>query len=294
MPESVMVFGCGYVGTALAQSLLEDGVRVGALTRNPQKAEALRALGVNEVIEAELDKRDWHSHLKSDYRAVVNCVSSAGGGLIGYEKSYYQGQRSILEWLHSRELDRYIYTSSTSVYPQDGGVVVNEESETMGAPPTAQVLLRAERLLAEAGGGLGHWYVFRLAGIYGPGRHYLLDSLRKGQSSIPGSGLHHLNLIHLEDIVSALRSALCVAAPSGVYNLCDDAPARKKDLVAWLAGQMGVPMPQFDPGLLTERLQRRGGQMPDRIISNEKARSLMGWTPTYADFRQGYAQLLCD
>ena len=57
---------------------------------------------------------------------------------------------------------------------------------------------------------------------------------------------------------------------------------------------MGVPMPQFDPGLLTERLQRRGGQMPDRIISNEKARSLMGWTPTYADFRQGYAQLLCD
>ncbi len=289
-----MVFGCGYVGTALAQSLIADGVRVGALTRNPEKADALRALGVSEVIEAELDGRDWHSCLQGEYRAVVNCVSSAGGGLAGYEKSYYEGQRSILEWLAMREVDRYVYTSSTSVYPQDGGVVVDEESETEGAPATAQVLLRAERLLAEATQKLGRWYVFRLAGIYGPGRHYLLDSLRKGQSCIPGSGQHHLNLIHLQDIISGLRAALCGAAPSGIYNFCDDAPARKKDLVSWLADQIGVPAPEFDPDLLTERLQRRGGQMPDRIISNAKARSRLGWSPAYADYRQGYAQLLSD
>lgn len=292
LPESVMVFGCGYVGTALAESLLADGVRVGALTRNPEKADALRALGVSEVIEADLDSRDWHGVVTGSYSAVVNCVSSAGGGLAGYEKSYYEGQRSILKWIDSQSVDRLIYTSSTSVYPQDGGQIVDEQADTSGAPPTGQVLLRSEQLLADPTHGLNHWYVFRLAGIYGPGRHYLLDSLRAGQTEIAGSGEHHLNLIHLEDIVSALRVALGGEATSGIYNLCDNAPARKKDLVEWLAQKVGVEMPRFAPELTTGRLKRRGGQMPDRIVSNEKARQQLGWRPNYSDFRAGYERLV--
>lgn len=292
LPESVMIFGCGYVGTALAESLLADGVRVGALTRNASKAAALRAIGVGEVIEAELDSRDWHGAVRGRYDAVVNCVSSAGGGLAGYEKSYYEGQRSILEWDGLQGADCYVYTSSTSVYPQDGGVEVDETAETAGAPKTGEVLLRSEGLLAEAFEKPGRWYVLRLAGIYGPGRHYLLDGLREGQTCIPGSGEHHLNLIHLQDIVAGLRAALRGTGPSGVYNLCDNAAARKKDLVEWLAGQIGAEVPEFDPGLATDRLKRRGGRMPDRIISNGKARRLLGWNPVYGDFRQGYEQLL--
>lgn len=292
LPESVLIFGCGYVGTALAQSLLEDGVRVGALTRNAEKAANLRSLGVSEVIEGDLDSPSWYGQVRGSYRAVVNCVSSAGGGLAGYEKSYYEGQRSILQWLDGKTIDRFVYTSSTSVYPQDGGVVVNETADTAGAPPTAQVLLRSEQLIEDAAHLFSSWYVLRLAGIYGPGRHYVLDTLREGRETIPGSGEHHLNLIHLKDILSALRSALCGVAPSGIYNLCDNAPARKKELVEWLAGRVGAPVPQFEPGLATERLQRRGGRMPDRIVSNEKLREAFNWRPLYADFREGYTSIL--
>ena len=292
MPESVMVFGCGYVGTALAESLLADGVRVGALTRNGEKAEALRAMGVSEVAEADLDGREWHHALRGQYGAVVNCVSSAGGGLAGYEKSYYEGQRSILEWIGQRGVDCYVYTSSTSVYPQDGGVSVDEGADTTGAPATAQVLLRSEALIEQCAGRLGRWHVLRLAGIYGPGRHYLLDSLRQGQGCIPGSGEHHLNLIHLQDIVSGLRAALGGGGASGIYNLCDDAPARKRDLVEWLASRTGAEVPRFDPGLATERLQRRGGRMPDRIVSNAKAKRELGWRPAFPSFREGYESIL--
>lgn len=80
LPESVFIFGCGYVGTALAEYLIEQGVRVGALTRNREKAARLRELGVAEVIEAELDSSTWHAQVRGQYEAVVNCVSSAGGG----------------------------------------------------------------------------------------------------------------------------------------------------------------------------------------------------------------------
>ncbi|MGC6456455.1 MAG: NAD-dependent epimerase/dehydratase family protein [Coraliomargaritaceae bacterium] len=292
LPESVLIFGCGYVGTALAQSLLRDGVRVGALTRNAEKAASLRLLGVGEVIEGDLDCPSWHEQVRESYRAVVNCVSSAGGGLAGYEKSYYEGQRSILQWLDGKTIDRFVYTSSTSVYPQDGGVVVDETADTTGAPQTAQVLLRSEQLIEDAAHLFSRWYVLRLAGIYGPARHYLLDTLREGREFIPGSGEHHLNLIHLEDIISALRSALRGGPGSGVYNLCDDSPARKKELVEWLASRIGASVPQFEPGLATERLQRRGGQMPDRIVLNEKLREAFDWRPVYVDFRKGYESIL--
>ena len=91
LPESVIIFGCGYVGTALAKHLIKADCRVGALTRNESKAMALRELGLDEVIVAELDSNDWHSQVQERYDSVVNCVSSAGGGIEGYRKSYVEG-----------------------------------------------------------------------------------------------------------------------------------------------------------------------------------------------------------
>ena len=114
LPESVIIFGCGYLGTALAKHLLNQGLRVGALTRNAEKAADLRKIGAElrtgydqaaiEVIEGDLDSNDWHKRVEGRYESVVNCVSSAGGGLAGYQKSYVDGQRSILEWAKSQSM----------------------------------------------------------------------------------------------------------------------------------------------------------------------------------------------
>ncbi len=294
LPKSVMIFGCGYVGTALAKVLLANGVRVGALTRNTEKATALRDSGLSEVIVADLSDEAWHAQLSGSYEAVVNCVSSAGGGIAGYRKSYLEGQRSILKWAQGRDIQTYLYTSSTSVYPQDGGVSVDETADTSEAPPTGQVLRESEQLLADAGNAFGAWYVLRLAGIYGPGRHYLLDLLRSGESVIPGVGDTLLNLIHRDDIVAAICSALAhpQSANSGIYNVTDNHPATKAELVQWLAEQLQQASPSFDPSAVSPRLQRRGGRMPSRRISNLKLRQALGWAPKYGDFRAGYRALL--
>lgn len=317
LPESVIIFGCGYVGTALAKFLIGQGVRVAALTRNAKKAADLRIMvaergtrfdlgaveasrfesasrvryDLAEVIEGELDAYGWHSRVEGRYEAVVNCVSSAGGGLAGYRKSYVAGQRSILEWAKSQSIRSYVYTSSTSVYPQDGGVMVDEATDTSDAPPTGQVLLESEAMLAAAD-CLPNWYVLRLAGIYGPERHYLLDQLREGAGEIPGHGDYALNMVHLEDIVAAICAALAGRAPSGIYNIADDAPATKAEVLSYLANELDLPAPVFNPENVSERLKRRGGRMPHRLVSNEKAKAVLGWKPKYPSFRQGYAEWL--
>lgn len=292
--SSVFIFGCGYVGTALAERLLSQGVRVGALTRNANKAQLLRELGVHEVIVADLDSSSWHSEVSGRYAGIVNCVSSAGGGLPGYRKSYIEGQRSILRWIAGSKTCRYIYTSSTSVYPQDGGISVDENSSTENAPATGQVLVESEQILSDFCEKIEHWYVFRLAGIYGPNRHYLLDQLRTGGSVIPGRGDYTLNMIHLEDIVEILVKALRVdtIAGSGIYNLVDSEPTHKEEVLTWLASALGVPKPSFDPSEIPPRLKRRGGRMPDRIIRNERVCASFSWEPKFPSFRDGYAALV--
>lgn len=293
LPKSLMIFGCGYVGTALAARCIAAGVRVGALTRNPEKAARLREMGVAEVVVADLQANTWHDELSGEYEAVVNCVSSAGGGLEGYRQSYLAGQASILKWAKGRSIRCYVYTSSTSVYPQDGGVGVDELADTNGAPETGKVILESEQLIADAAARLGRWYVLRLAGIYGPKRHYLLDQLRDGAATIAGRGDYTLNLIHVDDIVSALCAGLSTeTAPSGIYNIADDSPATKAALVEWLAKELGMAVPVFDPDNVSSRVVRRGGRMPDRKILNTKAKAHLGWVPKYADFREGYRAIL--
>ena len=288
-----MIFGCGYVGSALAKHCLAKGVRVGALTRNAEKAEGLKAMGVSKVVLGDLDATDWHSELKQSYEVVVNCVSSAGGGIDGYRKSYLEGQASILRWADGRSIRRYLYTSSTSVYPQDGGIEVDESADTRAAPETGKVILQSEQLIEAAAAKFERWFVLRLAGIYGPGRHYLLDQLKNGVGVIPGSGDHTLNLIHLDDIVSALCAAMTTnQAASGIYNIADNTPSLKHELLEWLAAELDLPPPQFDPANVSPRLARRGGRMPDRRILNAKARAQLGWSPKYPSFREGYRRLM--
>lgn len=290
--DAVLIVGCGYVGTALAQRLLSLGARVGALTRNPQQVAHLRSMGVHECLVADLDDPHWIEQVRGDYRILVNCVSSAGGGLAGYKKSYVDGQMVALSWAQAQGIERYLYTSSTSVYPQQQGERVDSSAATQPASETAQCLLQSEDLVMQSAGAFERYFVFRLAGIYGPGRHFLLDQLRQGAGVIAGRGDYTLNLIHRDDIVELLILALHAPARSGIYNVADLGAAHKAEVLAWLAQQTGQPLPRFDPTLSSPRLRRRSGTIPDRVICSHQTQQAFDWQPCYRDYRMGYAALL--
>lgn len=99
-------------------------------------------------------------------------------------------------------------------------------------------------------------------------------------------------MIHRDDIVSALLATLTGAAASGIYNICDDEPATKAAVLGFLADQLGLPEPEFEPGNIPPRVQRRGGRMPDRLISNAKAKAQLVWKPAYPSYREGYSAIL--
>ncbi len=285
----LVVFGAGYVGSAVAIAARGRGLAVSALTRNVDKAAALTAAGVRTVV-ADLATTDWHAQIAPDTEFILNCVSSGGGGPEGYRKSYVDGQRAILSWGRAAHTPgTLVYTGSTSVYPQDGGANVNEQASTAEATGTARVLLEAEDLVRA---WAGRWFILRLAGIYGPGRHHLLDQLRAGAETLPGRGDHHLNLIHRDDIVAAVLAAFAAPAQveSGIFNVADDGAAPKENLADWIAAGLGRPGPVFsgEPAL------GRRGVTSDRIIANDRIKRVLGWHPRYPSFREGYASILAE
>jgi nucleoside-diphosphate-sugar epimerase len=287
--KRLVIFGCGYVGSELARQGRARGWRVTALTRNEERAAALHAAGV-ETVAADLAEDGWHARIAGGADAVVNCVSSGGGGLDGYRHSYRDGMASVLAWARARgAAGTFVYTSSTSVYPQDGGAEVAETAPTdAGTSERAQVLLAAENLLRENRGACARWFILRLAGIYGPDRHHLLAQVRAGE--VAGCGDHRLNLVHRDDICAAVWAAL--TAPPGVadeiFNVADDGAARKDAIAGWLARRLGVPPPRFTGASAAGRR----AVTPDRVIVNARIRRMLGWSPRYPSFRDGYETIL--
>lgn len=286
--KRLVVFGCGYVGAAVARWGDAAGLEVTALTRNPATALLLREVGLHTVV-ADLAGTTWHDEIPGAPEFVVNCVSSGGGGIEACRHSYLGGMESILTWARAKgRVGTFVYTSSTSVYPQGDGAGVDETSPATARSDRAQVLLETEAQVQAASEAADRRFILRLAGIYGPGRHHLLEQVRAGEVS--GRGEHHLNLAHRDDIVDAI--AACLTAPAveagGVFNVADDGPATRTEVVEWLATTLGVPPPRFTG----EPAAGRSMATPDRLILNAKARARLGWRPRYATFREGYAKML--
>ena len=284
--KHLIVLGCGYIGGAVARQALGRGLKVTALTRNPSTAGTLRS-GI-DVIEADLATHAWHEVMSPQADFVLNCVSSGGGGIEGYHQSYVDGMQSIMTWSRQTKIGTFVYTGSTSVYPQDGGISVDETAPTKPTNERSTLLLETENLVRTST-SFGRWFILRLAGIYGLGRHHILDQLRMGLP-LTGSGSHRLNLAHREDICSAIWSVF--AAPeqvtNEVFNVADDAPVSKAELAQWLADSLGLAAPRFDPAASSVR--RR--VVPDRVILNTKLKQLLAWQPSFSDYRAGYADIL--
>lgn len=286
----LVIFGAGYVGGEVGRQAVARGLRVTALTRNAEKARVLADAGV-EVIVEDLASEKWHGHaaLEGGAELVLNCVSSGGGGAAGYRHSYVEGMKSVVAWAERARVGTLVYTSSTSVYPQSGGVRVDEEASVEETRAAGSAIVEAEDVLLASRAG-GRRFVLRLAGIYGPGRHHLIDQLREGAGEVAGRGGHRLNLAHRDDIAAAIWAAFDAPenVAGGVFNVADDGAAPKAEIVAFVAARLGRPAPRFTG----EPAEGRRRVTPDRMIANDKLKRVLGWKPRYPTYREGYAAIL--
>jgi nucleoside-diphosphate-sugar epimerase len=278
LTEKRVVFaGCGFLGEAAAGLFLENGWRVLGLCATRETAARLasrpfgvRALDISKPFEAPAE---W---MAPD--VLVHCASSGGGDADAYRAVYRDGLANALAAFAP---GRVIFTGSTSVYDQQDGSWVDEQSPAEPARETGKILIEAEAIALAAGG-----CVARLGGIYGPGRSMFLKKIREGTAVLEEGGGRHVNLIHRDD---AARALLCLAderVPGGIYNVVDDFPAAQRVLYGWIADCFGVPLPPEGP---VDPHRRRG--LNDKRVSNQKIRQL-GWSPMFASFRDALPELV--
>ncbi|MCU0770463.1 MAG: SDR family oxidoreductase [Verrucomicrobia bacterium] len=289
----VLIVGCGYVGLPLGRVLAQTGHTVFGLRRNRSSEAELRQAGL-EPVWADLTEPGSLERLPGPFDWVVNCTAAGGGGAEEYRRIYLDGTRHLVSRLGASPdsgtgAARYVYTSSTSVYGQNDGSWVTEASATEPAAETGRILLEVERFLLETHRASGFpAIILRLAGIYGPGRGYWLKQFLSGQARLEGDGRRFLNMIHRDDVVGALVAALERGAVGEVYNVVDDEPVAQKDLLGWLAGRLGRPLPEAVP---PDPLARKRG-VTDKRISNRKLRDELGCRLKFPTFREGFQTLL--
>ena len=277
---SVLIAGCGDVGSRLATQLLGFGWEVHGLRRDISRLPE-GVIGVAGNLFNKDCPETWPIGAV-DY--LVYCAAATDHDEAGYRAAYVQGLQYVLEWLndYGQVPKRLLFVSSSSVYGQEGGEWVDETSPTAAGGFSGRLMLEAEQVALGSGIPAS---IVRLTGIYGPGRERLLTQVRGGYRVVTDPPLYG-NRIHADDAAGLMAFLLEAdhrdVALDDVYIGVDDAPAPLADVVGWLREYLGVTEWAEDASV------RRTGS---KRCSNARARAL-GWAPRYPSFREGYAAIL--
>ena len=290
-----LIIGCGYLGRRVARLWLEGGDDVFAVTRSPENAAELRTLGVEPLIGDVTQPQSLTTLPECD--TVLHAVGFDRNAAPGKRDVYVDGLRNVLDQVAGR-CGRFVHISSTSVYGQENGELVDEDSLCEPQHKSGQICVDAEQLVADrvADRSLAEATILRLAGIYGPGRLLArVDAIRQ-QQPLPGSPDAWLNLIHVDDVAAIVLAAAAAAATPAAQSseaqrflVSDDEPIRRRTYYTTLARLLAVDDVTFDssaPARHTHGLGKR--------CSNRKLHAELGVRLSYPTIEQGLPQALAE
>ena len=282
---SLFCFGLGFSARRLSQSLTAEGWRVTGTCRTDEKKAELEHAGVEAHVFDGTVKPNLE--LVEDATHVLSSVPPGDDGdpvLTQCTKLLRACKK--LTWLG--------YLSTTGVYGDTGGEWVDESS------PVRAGVTRSQRRAEAEEGWLALYrdhnlpvHLFRLAGIYGPGRS-LLDAIRLGQAKRIDKVGHLFSRIHVDDIVSVLRASMAKPNPGAIYNVCDDEPAAPADVTAYGCGLLGVEPPNLIPFVEAAKSMTPMGLSfwkDNRRVRNDRIKRELGVTLTYPTYREGLKAL---
>ena len=280
----LFVFGYGYSARALARRLSAQGWAVAAGVRDAADAAALEAQGVAAI--PLTDAARLAEALATTQAILVTAPPDAEG---------CPGLRALVPALARAGAfpDWIGYLSTTGVYGDRRGGWVTEQSRLAAQSPEGARRVSAERDWLEVGRGMGLTVtVFRLPGIYGPGRS-ALERLRAGDARRIVSPGQVFSRIHVDDLAAALAASIARPRAGGIYNLCDDEPCPNTEVIAYAAGLLGMPpppeVPLADAGLSPQAMRFYA---ESKRVSNARAKAELGWRPAYPTYREGLSAIL--
>jgi nucleoside-diphosphate-sugar epimerase len=282
----VMIFGCGYSGTAIAKAFGESGMRVSGTTRSADKAEDLRKAGIEAFV---FDGETLSDNLKAAMASVTHLVQSIAPrdadpllSLLGDDS------RTLLP-----DLQWIGYLSTVGVYGDHKGAWINEETRCVPVSGRSKERLDAEEgWLALAPARNVSAAILRLSGIYGPGRNAFVN-LDRGTARRIIKKDQVFNRIRVEDIGASTRF-LSENGLGGIYNVTDDQPGPPQDVIVEAARLMGVEPPPEQPFETAEMTpMARSFYGENKRVSNAKLKAA-GFRFSFPNYPMSLAQLWQD
>jgi len=285
MGKTLLVLGHGYVAAALSRVLGPLGWRVIGTTRDQGKIADMAALGVEPHL---LPGDDLTEPLRAASHILVSAAPEQAGDpmleMLGDGIAELGGD---LDWLG--------YLSTTAVYGDHQGDWVDEDTPLTPTTKRGQWRVEAERdwrvLSASAALPL---HIFRLAGIYGPGRGPF-SKVRAGTARRIIKPGQVFSRIHVDDIAQVLLASMLKPIEGAIYNVCDDLAAPPEDVIGLAAEMLGQPLPPaepFDQAQLTP--MARSFYAESKRVRNDRIKSELAVILTYPSYRDGLASLLAS
>lgn len=283
----MVILGHGYTAGALTPRLVAAGWQVTGTTRGD--AARVAAAGAEPLIwdgRADGPGADALRGAIAGADALIQSIAPGADGdpvLAGFADDIVAARP---RWIG--------YLSTTAVYGDHAGGWVDEDTPTAPASARGAARVRAEAdwqaLAARAGAAL---HVFRLAGIYGPGRGPF-EKLRRGTARRIIKPGQVFSRIHVDDIAGGVMAALARGGPDGgVWNLCDDDPVPPEDVIAHAAGLIGLPLPPAEDFATAEMTpMARSFYGESKRVSNARIKDRLGLRLIHPDYRSGLAAIL--
>ncbi len=279
--KHILFFGFGFSAEALSRRLDTREWEITATSRSKEGAKAISQLGFNGVIFNELNT------IPQSITHVVSSVppDADGDPVLRKFSDVLAAQAKHMRWV--------AYLSTTGVYGDHAGGVVDETT-----PLTPNTERGHRRLLAEqAWLDLHHKHqlpvhIFRLAGIYGPGRN-ALENLKDGTAKRVIRQGQIFSRIHVEDIAGVLEASIHRPHPGRAYNVADDAPCPPQDVIVYGAELLGIETPPEVPFETAELSpMARSFYMDSKRVSNARVKSELDYCFQFPNYRLGLKSLL--
>ncbi len=287
--KKLFCFGYGYTCDYLAHELMRKGDWcIAGTTRDPEKRAFLRNQGVKAYLfDYEHPLGDPYSILEGTTHLLISTPPDDMG-----DPAFAMHAEDIL---NIKSLEWVGYLSTTGVYGDRDGGTVDETSEIRPNNQRGSRRVRAEAqwysLFEEAGIPL---HVFRLAGIYGPGRS-ALDSVRAGVARRINKPGQVFNRIHVEDIVQTLIASMNNPNPGAAYNLSDDDPVPSWQVITYACELLGITPPPLMPYEEADMAPiARSFYKDNKRVLNNRIKSELGVTLKYPDYRKGLEACLAS
>ena len=280
MLNTLLSFGHGYTARALSRRLIPKGWTIFGTTRKKEKLPDLDFEGITPLLwpGQSLDK----AFERATHLLVSAGPSAEGDPVLNQFKREITNLAPKLKWVG--------YLSTTGVYGDHRGGWVDEDTSLTPSTARGVARMKAETEWMSVPGLPLH--IFRLAGIYGPGRGPF-EKVRKGTARRIVKPGQVFSRIHVEDIASALEASISNPNPGAIYNVCDDDPAPPQDVIAYAAELMELPAPpevDFDSAQMSA--MARSFYAESKRVDNTRMKKNLGVKLAYPNYRVGLRSLL--